>query len=249
MKGIKYKVIMTILIMLIIGTGCRDVNADESVKIVESINPNPVVGKQIDKECELIEKAGTKEEIKEETEKEEMKEADSKEAGTEERETEEAAAEEVKQDMITMIGDSIMLSASEELLEIMPDCVINARKNRQVEEGIEIVKELELQEKVGDIVVIALGTNGMFTDDVAEELLECLGEERRIYWVTAYGKNLAWRDEVNEKIRQMAEQYDNIRILDWEVVAAEHMEWFCEDGIHLNTDGQNGYAQFIAGNF
>lgn len=244
MKGIKYKVIMIILIMLIIGTGCRDVNAGERVKIVESINPKPIVGKQIDKECELIEKTETKEEIKEEAEKEEMKKA-----GTEERETEEAAAEEVKQDMITMIGDSIMLSASEEILKIMPDCVINARKNRQVEEGIEIVKELELQEKVGDIVVIALGTNGMFTDDAAEELLECLGEERRIYWVTAYGKNLAWRDEVNEKIRQMAEQYDNIRILDWEVVAAEHMEWFCEDGIHLNTDGQNGYAQFIAGNF
>lgn len=150
------------------------------------------------------------------------------------------------QGMITMIGDSILLGASEELRQIFPDCIIDAKKNRQVEEGIEIIKNLDAQEKLGDTVIIALGTNGTFTDEVAEQILYCLGEERKIYWVTAYGRNLSWEDEVNEKIRQLSDTHDNIWVLDWEDIADEHEEWFCEDGIHLNAEGQAGYADFIS---
>lgn len=161
-------------------------------------------------------------------------------------ETSDVVGDEIRQETITMIGDSIMLGASEELLEIIPGCIIDAKKSRQVEEGIEIVKNLDEQGKLGNTVIIALGTNGIFTDETAEQILDCLGEERNIYWVTAYGKNLSWKDEVNEKIRQIAEEHANIFILDWENVADKHDEWFCEDGIHLNADGQAGYAEFIS---
>lgn len=151
--------------------------------------------------------------------------------------------------MVTIIGDSITLGASGEILSIMPECIIDAKKSRQVEEGIEIAQNLKAQGLLGDIVIIALGTNGSFSDEVAAELLACIGEERTIYWVTAYGTNLSWKDEVNAKIKNLSKKYDNIYILDWEQVASEHNEWFCEDGIHLTIEGQAGFAKFIMNSF
>lgn len=147
---------------------------------------------------------------------------------------------------VTIIGDSITLGASGEILQIMPDCIIDAKKSRQVEEGIEIAQNLDEQGRLGDTVIIALGTNGNFSDEVAKELLDCIGEERTVCWVTAYGTNLAWKDDVNAQIKSISEQYENIRVLDWEMAAKGHEEWFCEDGIHLNEEGQAGYAEFIA---
>lgn len=151
--------------------------------------------------------------------------------------------------MVTIIGDSITLGASGEILSIMPECIIDAKKSRQVEEGIEIANNLKAQGLLGDTVIIALGTNGIFSDEVAAELLACIGEERTVYWVTAYGTNLSWQDEVNNKIKNLSEKYDNIYVLDWEQVASEHSEWICEDGIHLTVEGQAGFAKFIMNSF
>lgn len=215
------KVILTMLIMLFLCTGCEKEKNIDSKEIVRNYG-----GKMWSKDILRVDMPLTKQVMTSENAS--------------------YVVEEEEECGITVVGDSIMLGASEELLEVMPECDIDAKKSRQVAEGIEIIKNLEAEGELNDTVIIALGTNGTFTDEVVDELLECVGEERNIYWVTAYGKELSWQSEVNEQIRKLSREHENIYVLDWENIAKEHDEWFCEDGIHLNSNGQEGYARFIS---
>ena len=63
--------------------------------------------------------------------------------------------------------------------------------------------------------------------------------------VNTYGKHLSWQQQVNTEIRDLAGQYSNLHVIDWASIAPHHPEWFYHDGIHLNSDGQKAYAQFV----
>ena len=97
---------------------------------------------------------------------------------------------------------------------------------------------------LGSTVVIGLGANGPFTSSVGKDLLDDLSEET-VYWILPYGRNLSWEGEVCDDIRNAAAGYDNVTLIDWPGTAKDHPEWFYDDGMHLNADGQKGYAEFL----
>ena len=147
---------------------------------------------------------------------------------------------------VTCVGDSVMLGALPALQQIMPGCVVDAKESRQVAEVIGILQNLEAQGKLGSVVVIALGTNGPFAQSFGQSVIDYLGPDRQIYWVTAYGATLRWQEESNSVIRAIAEANDNVELIDWAGVGPSHPEWFYSDGIHLQQAGQQGYADFVA---
>jgi len=144
---------------------------------------------------------------------------------------------------ITAIGDSVLLGASKEVKKKLPDCMIDAKVSRQVIQSKDIVKDLKSKGKLGDTVVLALGTNGTFSDAVGRELIRAIGKDRKIYWVTAFGEHLQWQEEANHQIRSMAEQYKNVQIIDWASLAEGHPKWFVSDGVHLTSSGCKAYAK------
>ena len=91
--------------------------------------------------------------------------------------------------------------------------------------------------------MLALGTNGTFSDAVGKELIRAIGKDRKIYWVTAFGEHLQWQEEANHQIRSMAEQYQNVQIIDWASLAEGHPKWFVSDGVHLTSSGCKAYAK------
>ena len=93
--------------------------------------------------------------------------------------------------------------------------------------------------------MVALGTNGPFSTEKGQELIDYLGSNRTIFWITAYGEHLQWQDESNDIIQALAEQNENVTVIDWASYAASHPEWFYNDGIHLNADGRSAYANLI----
>ena len=99
--------------------------------------------------------------------------------------------------------------------------------------------------KLGDIVIISLGTNGTFNPATGEKLISCIGKKRSIYWVNAYGKNMEWQKEVNTSIQKLAEKHSNVHVISWAKEAKKHPDWFYQDGTHLNTKGQKGFSRFI----
>lgn len=148
---------------------------------------------------------------------------------------------------VTMVGDSVMLGAAPSILGILPDCVIDAKVSRQVIQADSVIDSLEKQNSLRQTVVIALGTNGTFSTAKGQELIDRLGSGRTIYWVTVYGRDLSWQEDSNATIRKLAEDNENVHIIDWSQAASGHAEWFCADGIHLSVEGRAAYAGIILG--
>ncbi len=148
---------------------------------------------------------------------------------------------------VTFVGDSIMVAAEQALYDVIPNCVVDAKEGRQLVEAMDILRRLESEGQLYETVVIGLGSNSPFPIEDGEEVLDFLGEERTVYWVTCYGRYLDWQDEVNELIYALDEEYDNLHVLDWSAVAPENPSWIrTDDGIHLTADGTVGYARFVA---
>ena len=148
---------------------------------------------------------------------------------------------------VTLIGDSIMVAAENALYEYIPNCVVNAKQGRQLVEAMDILYDMEAAGEIYDTVVIGLGSNSPFPIEEGERVLDFLGEDRTIYWVTCYGRYLEWQDETNDLIYALAEEYDNLHVLNWTEVAEEHSSWIrSDDGIHLTPEDTVGYARFVA---
>ena len=146
---------------------------------------------------------------------------------------------------VTLVGDSVMLGAQASIESIMPSAIVDAAESRQVSKGVSILETLASQGQLADTVVIALGTNGPFKQAKGQELIDYLGSDRQIYWITTYGSALTWQEDSNSVIRAIADENDNVTVIDWAATASSHPEWFYSDSIHLNGDGRVAYAQLI----
>lgn len=145
----------------------------------------------------------------------------------------------------TAIGDSVMLGAAAAIKEVFPGAVVDAKESRQVWDAKALAQELDAQGKLLDIVIIALGGNGSFSKDTVQELVASLGSERIIYWIAPYGKNLYWTESSLNILHELEKENENMVVLNWPEIAAQHGDWFYDDGMHLNEDGQAEYANFL----
>lgn len=147
---------------------------------------------------------------------------------------------------VTLIGDSVMLGAADNISSSMPGCIVDAKESRQVKAGVEIAQGLEQQGNLKGTVVIALGTNGTFSQETGQALIDYLGTDRNIYWVYAYG--VSWQDDSNSVIATLAANNANVTVIDWPAYASGHSDYFYNDGIHLNSTGRSAYAQMLVDN-
>ncbi len=150
-----------------------------------------------------------------------------------------------KYEPVSVIGDSVFLGAAVSFKKIYKNAVIDAKISRQVIQAIDVAKQMKKKGKLRDTVIIALGTNGTFTQATGQKLIDYLGKDRTIYWVSAYGKRLTWQGAVNKTIQRLVRKNKNVHIISWAKYAKNHPNWFYQDGIHLNSRGQMGFAKFI----
>ena len=146
---------------------------------------------------------------------------------------------------VSMVGDSVMLGALSALQEALPGCIVDAKVSRQLWDAYAVLDALEGSGSLGSTVVIALGTNGPFSVEEGQGIVDRLGPDRKIYWVTAFGTSLSWQEQSNDSIRALAAQNPNVTVVDWAEIAAQNTYWLYSDGIHLQGDGQAAYAAMI----
>lgn len=156
---------------------------------------------------------------------------------------------EKKPKTVSVIGDSIFLGAAPSFQKIQKNAIIDAKISRQVYQGIDVAKKMKKKGRLGDIVIISLGTNGKFNPATGKKLINCIGKKRSIYWINTYGKNLSWQKEVNTAIQNLADKNKNVHVIPWAKEAKNHPDWFYQDGTHLNTKGQDGFSHFIKKQF
>ncbi len=146
----------------------------------------------------------------------------------------------------TAIGDSVMLGAYANMRQELPMIWVDAAQSRHANVGVIVADSLYQYGHLGPVVIIHLGTNSRFDQETGQQLIDYLGPDRTIYWMTCRGPSLYYINDVNETIRQLAEANWNVSVLDWQGYSAEHYEWFYSDGIHLNIEGRIAYTHFIA---
>ncbi|MFK8242256.1 MULTISPECIES: acyltransferase family protein [unclassified Facklamia] len=151
----------------------------------------------------------------------------------------------VSQLPMTLVGDSVMLGASQSIKELLPNSYINAVESRQAYAMAGELQQMIYNGQVADTVVIALGTNGYFAKEYGQELIDILGSNRTIFWVNVYGEFLQWETDTNAVINQLVAENENVHLIDWELAVSQHPEWLISDGIHPNVEGMDAYAQVL----
>jgi hypothetical protein len=148
---------------------------------------------------------------------------------------------------LTAIGDSIMVDATPNLRARFPGLTVDAVAGRQVAVGIAAMQALAYSGRLGDVVVIALGTNGAFSSSQLDWIVALAGG-RRLVMVTNYCPYCSWVAANNDLIRAGCRQLRDCTVAEWEGLAAANPQWFYADGVHMPIGGTGGqaYADLVA---
>ncbi len=142
------------------------------------------------------------------------------------------------------LGDSVMLGAAPQLAA--QGFTVDAIVSRAFINGLDTVLTLQSQDRLGDVVVVHLGTNGTIGTTNMTRMMEALAGVPQVLLVTVDAP-VEWVPGNNALIRETAGAYPNVTLLDWAAVTAECPgECFYDDGFHLRPDGQEYYASLIA---
>lgn len=152
--------------------------------------------------------------------------------------------QEQKQGTYTFIGDSIMNSAESRLKKNYPNANFDTKIGRQFSKLPEILKKMSEQNKIGDTVVIGLGTNGPIQDKDFDEAMKLIGSSRKVVFINTKMPD-KWQDSVNAKLLEKAKQYPNVSVVDWHSQAVKIPQYYEPDKTHLKEKGQEFYTGFI----
>ncbi|KAF9404419.1 hypothetical protein HW555_014347 [Spodoptera exigua] len=142
---------------------------------------------------------------------------------------------------ITAFGDSVILDAAAGLQEIFPKMLVDGEVGRQLYTSAPAIQQLEKDKVLKDNVLVGLGTNGSFTEAQFDEFMAAIGPERKVYWVNVRVPTRRWQNEVNTMLENMKKKYNNLVVIDWYDYSNEHEEWFYDDRVHPNVEGQDVY--------
>jgi peptidoglycan/LPS O-acetylase OafA/YrhL/uncharacterized protein YraI/lysophospholipase L1-like esterase len=149
---------------------------------------------------------------------------------------------------ITAIGDSVMLGAAKELVRVLGSIApteVDAVKSRQVSQAINLVRAKRDAGKLGDVVVIHMGTNGTFTAKQFDQMMALLTDVRRVIFVNLKVPR-QWEANNNKVIAEGVQRYPNTVMIDWRAATTGQPALFSKDGIHLQPAGARLYGSLIA---
>lgn len=144
---------------------------------------------------------------------------------------------------IWLTGDSVILGIRNSLNEVSPVSLINARIGRQAPELLEVMKRDKALAGTSP-VIFNLGNNGVLSAEVVKEIFELVKSQPSVIVVnTAVPR--PWRESNNALVSQIASQYSNVRVIDWNSISNGHPEYFAPDGVHLVPAGVAAYVAEI----
>ena len=152
------------------------------------------------------------------------------------------AASELK---VTAIGDSVMADASQDIQEIMPHAYVDAEVGRQGSATPAVIKDLKAKGQLQKNVILDLGTNGAMDSQTINDILTAIGKDHQVYWITPHVPTRDWEQTVCDQIKQAAKQNANVHVIDWNQAANGHAEWFAQDKVHMNEQGNAYFTQLI----
>lgn len=144
---------------------------------------------------------------------------------------------------IVGVGDSIMKGAVNKLSETFPNGYFDAEVSRSGVVISGILQELKNQNLLGDPIVINICANGGCNKkSTRDNIMKTIGSDREVFWLTVTND---YQVNINDTLKEYAEEYENLHIIDWEEISMGHEEYFYADGLHLTATGQIAYSEAI----
>ncbi|WP_411350096.1 hypothetical protein [Paenibacillus sp. WLX2291] len=145
---------------------------------------------------------------------------------------------------VSMIGDSVTVGIAPYLQEQLPNMTIDGKVSRQMSQADDVINNLVANNKLGDHVILELGTNGPFSSDQLRSVLQSLSSAKQVLLVTARVPK-PWQDTVNDTMTQVGREFPNVQIVDWYGASAGKDQYFYNDGVHLKPDGSRYYTSLL----
>lgn len=141
------------------------------------------------------------------------------------------------------IGDSVMLGAAQQLIEL--DLVVDAVESRAFVDGLDFVRTLAEEGRLPETMVVHLGGNGPIGEASMDELLRLVDDVETVVLVTS-AIDRDYNEANTELIFEYAATQHNVEVLDWSGLAADCPgDCFEADGFHLKPDGRGYYAGLV----
>jgi peptidoglycan/LPS O-acetylase OafA/YrhL len=145
---------------------------------------------------------------------------------------------------ITLIGDSVMLAASEEILgRFGSRAVVDASISRQFVGAVDEIRLLRSQGLLGPTVVIGLGTNGPFSDADFDAVMTELADVEQVAFVKVEVPR-RWEKKVNAALQRGQERHPAVILIDWPAHVKLN-DLNLPDGMHPGAAAAQGYANLI----
>ncbi|HJT37263.1 MAG TPA: acyltransferase family protein [Actinomycetota bacterium] len=147
---------------------------------------------------------------------------------------------------VVAIGDSVMVDAQDAWRAQFPRILIQAKVGWHTSGAAPFLRSLRDQGRLGNVVIIHLGTNGQFTTRDFDTIMQVLQGVSRVVFVNLKVPR-RWETPDNRVIAAGVARYPNTVLVDW------HDRWrecgtdvFWSDGIHPTPSGAACYARMIA---
>jgi hypothetical protein len=148
-----------------------------------------------------------------------------------------------EKDGLWVTGDSVILGIRSVLEENRPISLVNARIGRQAPELLEVLIQDQPQ-ALNSPIIFNLGNNNALSREQVEQIFEAVkGQPQIIVVNTAVPR--PWRDGNNQIIREVAANYPQADVIDWNEISNGRPEYFAPDGVHLVPAGVNAYVSAI----
>lgn len=145
---------------------------------------------------------------------------------------------------VVLIGDSVPAGAITQFYKYFPNGYIDAQVGRQLYAGVDVYRQCQANGHDGDVVVWAIGDNGVARESQVKELIDAVAPSKHVYLCTVRVP-LALQDMNNQLFKDVAAQYDNVDVIDWYAQSAGHDEYFWSDGTHLRPEGAEAYVLML----
>ena len=147
-------------------------------------------------------------------------------------------------ELITAVGDSVMLASAAELQAGFPGIVIDAAVSRGMGTAPGILSAQAEAGTLRSVVVVGLGTNGPIRPQQLAAIRTAIGPDRELILVNAFAER-DWTAGVNDELARFAARHRTVELADWNAAIAPHTDLLAGDNIHPGPAGGRIYADSI----
>lgn len=149
----------------------------------------------------------------------------------------------------TILADSVLLGNREYIEETIDGTYVDAEGSRLLEKAPEIIKEIENEGNLGDIIALALGTNAVEDpEESLKKIVKDLPKGKKLIFISCYDNRYDQPHRVSLAMKKVSEKYKFITYMPWEELAMDHPEFYQgTDGVHFygNIEAYDAYNDLL----